>query len=64
MTTISDANPSTPVAKLAVATEVLLGIAWTVVVFAAVLSAAQKTSASTPAADSAMVKGEKSALDN
>jgi hypothetical protein len=40
LTTVgSDANPVTPVAKVTVAVEVLLGIAWTVIVFAVVLAA-------------------------
>jgi hypothetical protein len=42
MATIIDANPTTKLAKAIVALEVLTGIAWTVVVFAALLNSAQR----------------------
>ena len=41
----SDVVPSSPAAKIVVALEVLTGIAWTVVVFAAVLTTAQRGTA-------------------
>jgi Ion channel len=43
LTTIgSDANPVTPIAKALVASEVLCGVGWTVVVFSLVIAAAQR----------------------